>query len=169
MAETATLDLESPAYRRAARHEWFAERIGRILIGGMLTAALLGAFGPGLFGERTAQSVDGGLSVSCNRMARYQAPAELEIRLTGAVLKAGEFAIAFSREFVDATTPLSIVPQPLAAEMHAGQIVYTFRAASLTDGGHITYRYQCDEYGPLECTVRLVGGPEATFSQYVLP
>ena len=163
-----TISLDSPATSRAAAIEALVERVGWIAAGVILLVALAGFLGRGPLSFRQAAAEDGSLTVRYYLTERYEAPCELKIWFT---LPTPEETVrlAVSRAFAYLTTAESIVPEPAGVEIQAEDIVYTFQAADIRAGSHVTYRYTNDDFGWLQYAIRLEGHPSVKVTQFVLP
>src|SRR5688500_11662442 len=94
--ESQTIELDDPASLRTQARQWRAERIGWLAVAATLLAALAGLLGPGLLSFRTRESSDGRLSVEYYWAQRFEAPAELFIRLQPAASES-KVRLAISR------------------------------------------------------------------------
>lgn len=165
----STLDLEQPDNRLVNVREWWAERLGWVLIAAVLVGALLGAFGPGPLSQRKADSADGRLEIEFYAVQRYEAPAELRITFKPPDPGDKLIRLALSRPFLDEITPEAIMPPPVTATMEEDRVVYSFLAADLGDEGRVTYRYQHDTFGWSSAQVTLLPGTQVELSQFVCP
>lgn len=165
----ATLDLDSPENHRCTSREWWAERIGWVVISVILIAALLGMFGPGPLSHREVSSEDGRLTVEYYGVERYSAPCELRISFEPSDAEAELVQLAISRSLVDEIRVETITPPPIATSLEAELVVYAFRVADLSEKGHVVYRIQHESFGPLAGTITLLPGSEAELSQFICP
>lgn len=164
----STRELEQPENRTANVREWWAERIGWFVIAAILIAALLGAFGPGLFSFRETTSDDGRLTVEYYAVQRYSAPAELRIRFDPPQ-DAEYVELAISQSFVDEVTPEAISPVPAAMSVKGEDVVCRFRTTDLGQLGHVVYRYEHDSFGSLPIKISLLPDSEVDLSIFVCP
>lgn len=160
--------LDSAANLRHTRQEWRLERLGWLAIALLLSAAILGVFGPGLFSRRQAASESGGLKATYEATERYEAPASLHLTIVPAS-GAETISLTVSRAFTDQVTLEEILPRPRAMTVTPEGLRLDFTAAGFPSTGvPILIRYKNDHFGPLRYELSL--GPESVrINQFVLP
>jgi len=161
-----TTNLDSEPAVRCLRREWWAERCGRLLILGTVVCAIVGLLGPGPLSYSVVSSPDGRLQVEHHRLQRYDAPAELKVRLISADQGQQPVRIGISRTFTDRTTIDSITPPPKSTESSAEELVYVFQGAGLNA---VTFRYKNKDFGSVSYVVTLSDGSAVSVAHFVLP
>lgn len=165
----STLELEQPDSQRVVRREWWAERIGWMVIAAILVAALLGALGPGPLTFRKGESSDRRLTVEYYVVQRYSAPAELRVAFDPPSDDAEFVEIALSQSLLDEIKLESITPEPLESNLDQERVVHRFRVADLGPTGHVVYRFEHESFGPLRGTITLLPDSEIELWQFICP
>jgi hypothetical protein len=164
----STLQLEDGQHQRSTRAEWVAERIGWLVIAGLLLAAVLGLLGPGYLSHREAASADGRVRVEYYAIERSERPNVLRIHAQPE-RGAEHLRLALSHTLTEEASFESIVPEPERMELEDDRIVYVFRAAEIEASGLITYRYRYEDFGWARFQINLDGGSEVEVTQFVCP
>jgi hypothetical protein len=167
--DESTLDLDQPENQRVVRREWWAERVGWLVIAAIWIAALLGLLGPGPLTSRERESSDGRLKVEYYAVPRYSAPAELRIAFEP-LGSAEEFIeLAISQSILDEIKLESITPAPVESRLGQQRVIHRFRTIDLGDRGHVVYRFEHESFGPLSGSITLLPESEIQLSQFVCP
>lgn len=162
-------DLLTPEHQKALRSEYWTERAAWAVMGLIVSAALLGAFGPGLLSNRSRTTPDGSLGIEYSAIVRYQAPSTLVIRTLREPSSAGPVRLVLSRTLADRSELKQLTPPPLRVEAGGQTTVVSFEPAALAPRQPITYRFEHEDYGPIEFDVGLAGGQSVRVWQLVLP
>jgi len=169
-APVSTSDLESSKHERELRWETIGERMGWGVIALVLLAALAGLLGPGPLSYRDRTAADGSLSAQYSVVERYEAPAELRLRIDKRLVQNDTVRIAISRSLVDEITPESVSPLPTGVETIGDRSVYSFKMKDLEQyEGEIVAKFLNDDFGVYHYQIGLEGHDPLTITQYVLP
>ena len=123
-----TLELDQDL---AFQHrDWRRERLGWVIIGLILLAALCGLFGHHPLARATSQSANGHLTIEYDRTARYESSAEVTVTVTPAGTGDGETALWFDVDYLDSFTVVAVSPQPVRGKARGGERAFVFE----TDG-----------------------------------
>lgn len=145
-----------------------AQQIGWEVIGLLLLASLLGAFGAGGPLDRgRSGSRELGLEVEYERFPRYSASSKLRLRFGERAAHAGELRVLVDRRYLAGVRIDAIVPAPIAVESAPGQLLYRFAAGD--EPPEITFHVHVDTIGPQRVRLALAGGPAVSFTQFVYP
>lgn len=161
--------LDAPERVSHQHWEWTIERLGWIVMAGLIVTGLLGGLGRGPLTWRDVSSEDGSLRAKYYAVERAAAPTQLALWWDSSQVSEAKIEVAISRSFSDGTTLDSIVPEPLSVATGEGQIVYTFAAADSAAGGKVVFQYQHEEFGPFEYQVAIEGREPVRVRQFVLP
>ena len=93
MAKTVQ-GLQIEEDRAHQRREWRIERVGWVLMAGLLLAGLLGLLGDGPLSRATAGSA-GALSVEYDRLQRAAAPYEYRFEVDPSLAREGQLRLRF--------------------------------------------------------------------------
>lgn len=126
------------------RKMWLAERIGWTLLTTILLAALLGAFGTGLFSTVETVGPNGAYSVSYNRFERVQSPVTLRVRPAHTGRRT---VVWISASYLHRVTVNSILPEPESMTLDADRVLFSFATAS--PGGAIRFELEGGSAGPV--------------------
>ncbi len=150
------------------RLEWKIERIGWVVMALVLLLALGGLLGPGPLSRATTSDRDSLLHVQYNRLARYQAPEQLVVRLGSGVAQAGKLRLWLNQEYVHNIELLHIDPEPASVEAGGDRLTYTFE---VTGAGQTTvvFHFEPNTFGRTAVAIGVEGGPEVGFSQFNYP
>jgi hypothetical protein len=161
------LDDDEPFQLREARFQ----RVGSAVLVAFVIAALAGLFGSGPLSDATAE-VPGGLRVEYRRLAQYETPDSLTIRLPAADATRPERRVWLDRHYLEDVRVEGVTPLPQRVEATDRGSVYVFPVAP----GHplvVTFQMQPERLGVVRGAVgvdRADGeGPSVAFRQLVWP
>jgi hypothetical protein len=147
------------------RKEWFAQRVGIVVLSLFVLAALLGLTGAGgVLSHATAGERARGVSVDYERFVRRGAMATMTLRLRSD--PPGFIQFWVSAPYLASVRVESVAPMPQTVTVEEERQVYTIRAAS-TDVD-VTIEMEHMTWGKLQGEVGIVGGASARFSQISL-
>lgn len=126
------------------RKMWLAERIGWVLLTMILLAALLGAFGTGLFSAVETVAPNGAYTVSYDRFARIRSPVTLRVRPAHAGRRV---VVWISAAYLDRVSVNSILPEPESTTLGADRVLFSF-AATAAPGVAIRFELEGGSAGP---------------------
>ncbi len=167
--EESIEDLDAPERISHQRWEWSIERLGWIVMAGVIVAGLAGGLGRGPLTWRDVANDDGSSRARYYAVERAAAPTRLDLWWDASQIRGPKIDVAISRGFTDGTTIESIVPEPLEVATREGQIIYTFAAADSSNGETITFHYQHKAFGPFDYEVAIGDREPIRVRQFVLP
>jgi hypothetical protein len=150
---------------------WRVERIGWVVLGLAVAAAMAGAFGAGgPLGEAEAADPDGVVTVRYQRFERYSAPAALRIIVSEKAQAGGDsLAIRLDRAFLDAVKLRAVFPQPDAWTAGGTGSTMTFRLAAADGPPTFLVLYEPARVGTVRLRVAVDRRAPVEFAQFVYP
>ena len=143
------------------RRVWTAQRIGWIVIGSVIVAALSGLFGTGTLSRASARGP--GLQLEYERFGRLQQPMKLRCLVSG---KKSGTQIALSRGYLESVHLEEITPRAEQVEAAGEWVVYRFTGpAPMT----VTFNLKPEEFGSLTGAVRVPDSEAIAFRQFIYP
>jgi hypothetical protein len=162
-------DLELEEDYEAQLRTWRFQRIGWVVIGLVLLAALLGVFGTGPLSFTSTGSAEGGLQVDYPRFWRYGRPMTVTVNFNPAPDADGLTRLWIDRAYVRSLRIEGITPEPERSELLPDQIRYVFRVADGQQRVSISINVQPDASGPLRGRVGMSPGEQVEFTQFIYP
>lgn len=160
----AKLELETDdAFQRT---EWRVQRVGWLVWGALVVAALAGVLGPGWLSAAHQTSAEGDLSVNYDRFLHYHHPSRIELHVKSAQGD-GPWEIHIDRSLAERFAVRSIEPAPEHATATPDGIVYTFLREG--DEGRITLEVEYERFGSAQGSIRLAEGGAVELRQFVYP
>lgn len=150
---------------RFQRREWRLERIGWVLLGLFLVAALAGAAGSGWLSWATTSSSSGTLALDYERISHRQSDAFAT--LTVAAPRAAKVTVEISGDWVEATDLRSISPEPASQTAIPGGLRFEV-ALEHCISCEIGLAFRAQRPGLLAARVSALG-EHVSFRQLVLP
>lgn len=147
------------------RRSWVVERVFWVAFAVIILAGLLGLFGPGLLGGNTVES--GGLSVDYPRFARYKGSASLDAVI--AVNGRDEVRVVFESDYLREMSLEAMHPDPASVESGARESVFVFRPQAGAESLRVWWDFKPEHIGKLDGSVRVEGGDEVSFTQFIYP
>ena len=147
---------------------WVFQRFTWILLLLLVLAALLGLFGTGPLSRAVATTPDGHIEIEHDRFARQQTPQTLRFRAADLVTQP---TLWLSREFLEAGSLETIVPEPKETQLDSRGMTLRFDSAEPMLSGSIIatidYRPHC--CGAIRASIG--SSPESSVSiwQFVYP
>jgi hypothetical protein len=142
--------------------EWITQRIGWVVIGLVVVAALLGAFGTG---PVSSSSVSGpGLQLEYERFGRVQKTTSLRFYLADTQEAA---TVSISRQYLQSVQVEHIAPEPQKVESDAHWLIYHF--PTRRKPAEISFHLKPEKFGSLLGEARLAEGEAISFSQFIYP
>ena len=164
---SASIELETDD--RFQKREWRIQRVGWILWGCIIVAALLGFLGPGLLSETKSAAPDNSLSITYDRFVHYHHPRELEVRFDLGAVGASEFQIGVDKSLLESVDIERIVPAPKQSTVTEQGVVYTFDKEPQLRTGELLFRVDYEQQGRVRGGIALVGHEPAQVTQFVFP
>lgn len=149
------------------RRTWLVERVGWIVLGAVLIAALLGFFGGGGPAASTeTASEDGSLSMHYERFLRLDTPTQLRVvaRPPGRTLR-----LWLDREYFESFEVTRVVPPPARVESATDRYVYEFPLAAPGEAATIRFHVEPLEAWRVSGRLGVEGGADLGFDQFVYP
>ena len=147
------------------------QRAGIAALVAFLAAAVVGLLGSGPL-SRGVAAVPGHLRVEYQRLARYETPDSLTVRLPPAEIAQREARVWVDRRYLEDVRVEGVIPPPHRVEATGRGSVYVFTVAA----GHplvVTFQMQPERLGVLRGAVGVDGadgeGPSVAFRQLVWP
>lgn len=160
-------DGEDLAYQH---REWTAQRIGWVVMGLLVVAALLGLLGSmGPLSTAHSATPDESLGVSYLRFERHHAPARLVVQVAPEAVEAGEVRLWLDEDYLGTLGLQSIVPEPESMELGAERVTYVFAVGEGSGPMEIVFMYQHDGFWQQDARLGLVNGPSVEFDQFIFP
>lgn len=151
------------------RCQWRAQRIGWVLMGLALLAALAGLLGPGPLSRSVAADASGLLHVEYNRFDRASSPTTLKIRLGPGASRGGSLRLWIDRSFVELVEIKDIQPTPAHVAVDGHRLVYSIEIADPASESAVVVNFEHQRFGRQRAALGLVGGPHVDFKQLVYP
>jgi hypothetical protein len=146
------------------RRTWIVQRIGWIVLAGVATAALLGAFGGGPLSRRSAGN--SAMTVEYERFQRVTRLVNFEFRLAAA--PKGERKLHLGRAFQDNFEITKILPQPLRNAAAKDGLDFTFATSDASPGPIVIWAHPRG-YGSVSINAKADDGPPVNFSVFIYP
>ena len=150
------------------RRAWIIERVGWILMLLVVIAALLGLFGHGVLGYRSATAPNGSVTVEYEAVARKGGSTGLDISVR-APRHADAVVVLIADSYLRHVDVESITPEPSVVTGSGDAVRFEFPVAPGTDELLVRLQLRPDALGSIEGSVETPDGPPVRFSQFVLP
>ena len=151
------------------RTEWRVQRIGWVLWGAVLIAALLGLMGPGPLSSQESSAADGSLSLKFDRFLHYHHPTQLELLLRPGERRATDIRVEVAQKLLDRVEIHRIEPEPTGRQLSDDGAVFTFPLAEGSQSSKVVFHMEYEKYGPSSGRISLLGGQSVDFKQFVYP
>jgi hypothetical protein len=160
------LDLErNDGFQKA---EWRVQRLGWIVWGLIVLAALAGLLGSGWLSERNLTASDGSLAVKYDRFVHYHHPVQIELSMNTAPTD-GEWQVTVDRSLLDRLQILRIEPEPERRVIAENAVVYSFLADANVALGKVVFHVEYERYGGAQGGVSIAGRLPVVVKQFVYP
>ena len=151
------------------RLEWRIERIGWVIMGVILLAALAGVVGPGPLSKSTRSDHNSKLQLEYERFARFQAPTVLRIQLASGVAQAGKVRLWISRDYIENAEVKHIDPEPESVEVSEDRMTYTFITRNASRPTALTYHLEPNMYGQTALNIGVEELTQLSVPQFIYP
>lgn len=160
--------LQIEENERFEQRDWQAQRVGWVVIGLTVLAALAGLLGPGPLSTTSATSADGHVTVEYRRFARHGGDATLRVEIAGPALEGDEVEVALPREYLSQVDVESLVPEPAEARLDGSMVRYTFAVSDSSETALLTFVLKPEALWAQSLLVE-VAGRELTLRQFLYP
>lgn len=161
--------LELDEHLAFQERQWRWERLGWILFGVIIIAALLGVFGTGPLSNTTATSPDELFQVSYERIVRHQGEAEYLLRIEPEAISNGQVTVWFASATTATVRIDSVAPEPSEVTVRGDRLAWTFAADPAAGPVTIVFHVTPQEIGWETVQVGLDPGTSLTLRQVMLP
>jgi hypothetical protein len=165
----ASQELELPEGERFFRIEWRVQRVGWIVWGLIVVAALAGLVGTGPLSSREVSASDGSLVVGYDRFLHYHTPSTIELTLPSMPGDSNPFRVQLSRALLEGVEISRIEPEPEGRTLAADGVVYDFPRGDGIANARILLHLKYERFGRHGGEIALVGHEPVTLSQFVYP
>lgn len=146
---------------------WRFERIVWIVFTVIIALDLAGAFGRGPLAKAHLSSANRSVDVEYERIARYQTPSNLIIRLRRQTVPDRKVQLWVSDSLVRELGNQRVVPQPQTSALDRNGILYTFPAGPVPDS--VEFSMQLTKPGLHQFALRVSGSELLTGTILVMP
>ena len=151
------------------RRTWKVERVGWLVIGAIVVAALFGLFGGGWLGRAAVAAADGRLSLEYDRFWRLQSPTALKLEVSPPSADEDRIRVWIAREYIESVNVLQVMPHPARVEAGAGRVVFEFAADDTDAPIGLAFRVEPERAWRLNGAIGLDGGGSVQFQQFIFP
>lgn len=152
------------------RKDWVAQRIGWVLMGLIVLAALLGLTGRGAMSSAVAGEKQGALWVEYNRYARFQTPERVHLHWgPGAADGEGIVRVWVNNGLLEQNKLERITPEPKRMLTGSDRITLEFEQDSGSTEGSATLDLNVEQIGRCDVEIGIDHGPQVRFRQFVYP
>ncbi|RDI50501.1 hypothetical protein [Microvirga subterranea] len=151
------------------RWTWAIQRLGWLVMGGLVLTALTGVFGYGPVSWQQASDPAGLLRVEYERFERQLSEHTLKVDIAPGATTGGDVALRLNGEFLDAAEVREIVPEPRETRSLGSDVEYVFPVTQSGRPATIRFVLKLRAAGAIEAEVGLSGREPARFTQFVYP
>jgi hypothetical protein len=150
------------------QREWRWQRVGWILLVGVVVAGLAGLLGDGPLSSTSSSSMDGAVQASFDRFLHRSDPSVVTLRISER-RRDGSLQVHIGSEFLHRVRLLRITPEPESEIPGAGGINFQFASDEAGAPAEIAFRFEPKEWGSLQSDVALDDGSRVNVAQFVYP
>jgi hypothetical protein len=165
----ATDRLELDRNEAFQRKEWTVQRVGWVVWGIVIVAALAGLLGSGPLSDQVASSADGAVRVHYDRFVHHHHPTILEVHLRPKSGDGKELAIKLSQPFLDRVRIHHIQPDAERRELLADGAVFYFDRDDRAETAKIVLHVEYEKMGATRGRVELLGHDGVDLRSFVYP
>ncbi|MFN2398187.1 MAG: hypothetical protein ABR543_06035 [Gemmatimonadaceae bacterium] len=151
------------------RKEWRVERVGWLVMLGLVLATLLGAFGRGVLSGAEGEVEGGALRVNYERITRHESPSHLYVRLAPSLLDGEHVSLWIDRKYVEAVEMTRIIPQPERVVLGQNRVTYAFEVEDASRPLDITFSLTAEKFLGRRLRIGVEDRAVVHFTQFVLP
>lgn len=152
-----------------SRREWRVERVGWVIIALLVLMGFLGLLGRGPLTEQVARDANDLASVEYYSIDHAEAASELRVHIERGVVSATQMWLTLNSAYLDRIEIDQIEPEPAAQQLAEDGIAFVFYLTEPGQPVDLSVQYHFVEYGRATGRIAIEGGPQLTFSQFVLP
>lgn len=158
-------DLDDIGFQRK---EWWAQRVGLVLLAVFLAAGVAGTFGAGPLSETTAEAEDGSLAVEYERFIRHIGMTSLTATLGTSAVSQGTARLLISRDLAAGWRIENVSPTPSVESSSDDWLIYEFEVLGETPP-RVRVLYRGDGFGTHGGTIRAGSGATVDLRQWIYP
>jgi hypothetical protein len=166
-AAGTTAGLEQDQHPGFQRWEWRLQRVGWLLLGGIVAAGLAGLLGDGPLSRRQRESSDGRMVAAFERFLHRSAPAAIELRL-GPAPRSRPATLRVPSASLNQVRILRVTPEPQSERAGPDGIVFQF-PLSPGEPSTIVLHVEPEQWGSLNGQFVWAGESTVDVWQYVYP
>ncbi|MXQ10503.1 hypothetical protein [Microvirga makkahensis] len=151
------------------RRTWAVQRLGWLVMGGLVLIALTGVFGHGPVSWQQASDPAGLVRVEYERFERQFSERTLRVDIAPQATVGDALILRLNEAFLDAAEVKGIVPEPREARSVGSDVEYVFPVAQPGQPATIRFALKLRETGSHTAEIGLVGREPARFTQFVYP
>lgn len=167
--EKEALSIELETDYRFQKTEWRLQRVGWIVWGCIILAALLGFLGPGLFSETQSVASDSSLAVTYDRFVHYHHDTVLDVKFDLGSIGDTEFQMTIDRALLESIDIQRIDPAPKRSAVTGSGVVYVFEKEAQLQTGALALHVDYDRQGTVRGEIALIGHTPVRVTQFVFP
>jgi hypothetical protein len=170
-----SFDLSHEIDPRFGHIEHAVQRVGWVVIGLLIIAALLGLFGGGILSDATVRQSGPGyqLELEYPRLGRIESNLQMTLRVTAPEQQAEQLTVVLSGDLRSKTSIQTISPQPESEAVLGDSIVYTWSVESWQRPQVIAFEYEARDWRQVDGRLEVSAGDQAlgvlTFDQFLFP
>lgn len=149
------------------RNVWRFERVGWVVMGLIVLAALIGLIGAGPLSS--TQTSNEGLSIEYDRFSRNLAPSEIKIRIEPSAAVDGAVTLSLNQAFGDKFQIERVVPMPSHWRLAGDGLRLRFPAEKLETSSTVRLYVKAQGFGPVAAAVGIEGSMPLTLQQFIYP
>jgi hypothetical protein len=161
-------DLEIDEDLKFEKWQWTVERIGWVIMVGIVIAALVGAFGRGPLSKRSSLSTDDTLSIEYDHFGRLNAQTDVRFQIAeGAV--SNSLLLWLDRQYMASFEVKEISPSPERMDLSDDRITLVYRVPKAASLLRVHLILEPVEMGSVKGSAGIVGKEPLSFSQFIYP
>lgn len=169
------LDLQHEIDDAFLHKERIVQRIGWVVMAGVLVATFAGLFGGGLFSTATARHEGQGfeLALTYPRFARMENNLDMELRIDAQTVASSEVKAVLSGEIVDKASITGISPEPDTEAVLGDSIAYTWQVEDWSQPLVVRFEYELRDWRIIDGRFDVSAGDRSldgvSFKQFLFP
>jgi hypothetical protein len=147
--------------------EWRWQRVGWVLLAGVVVAGLAGLLGDGPLSSTSSSSTDGAVQASFDRFLHRSDPAVIGLRISEP--KGELIDMHVNSEFLHRVRILRLTPEPVSEIADPTGITFQFAAPPRASAVEIAVHLEPEKWGTLQGDFSLSEGSQVNVAQFVYP